>query len=73
MNYCREIADYISGDEMNLIHCAKPCIYQSEGYCGMDEIGRITNAEGGCPHYVSKDGNDGFTEISHGMEGDSEI
>ena len=59
--------------KMSFIQCAKPCVYQSEGYCGMDEIGRITNAEGGCPHYVSKDGNDCLAEVSHGVEGDSEV
>ena len=58
--------------KMSFIQCAKPCKYQSDGYCSMDVIGKITNTEGGCPHYVSKDSNDSLSEISNGMELNSE-
>ena len=58
--------------EMSFIQCAKPCVYQSDGYCGMDVIGKITNTEGGCPHYISKDSKDSLPEISHGEKLDTE-
>ncbi len=49
---------------MSIIQCAKDCEHQRDGYCMLDKIGVITNTKGGCPHYLSKDMNDSFLEIS---------
>ena len=49
--------------KMSIIQCAKNCEHQKEGYCMLDRISIITNVAGGCPHYLSKDIDNGLPEI----------
>ena len=39
---------------MSLIHCTCDCVYQSDGYCGLEKAGEITGRANGsdCLHYV---------------------
>lgn len=41
---------------MSLIHCTSDCLYQQEGYCGLEEASHVTNATGtiGCLYFVGK-------------------
>lgn len=43
---------------MSLIFCNLNCKYQSEGYCRLDNVAKITNSstnnDGGCAHFVKK-------------------
>ena len=40
---------------MNLIHCQKDCVYQSDGYCGLDRAAAVTCAQlNQCSFYQNK-------------------
>jgi len=40
---------------MNLIRCQKDCVYQQEGYCGLDRAAAVTCAElNQCSFYQGK-------------------
>lgn len=40
---------------MNLIHCQKNCVYQSDGYCGLDRAAAVTCAQlNQCSYYQNK-------------------
>ena len=40
---------------MNLIRCRKDCVYQNEGYCGLDRAAAVTCAElNQCSFYQGK-------------------
>ena len=40
---------------MNLIHCQKDCVYQSDGYCGLDRAAAVTCAQlNQCSFYQHK-------------------
>ena len=42
---------------MNLIRCQKDCVYQSDGYCGLDRAAAVTCAElNQCSFYQGKAG-----------------
>jgi len=39
---------------MNMISCALLCNHQCDGYCNLHTATAVTNATGGCPHFVSR-------------------
>ena len=41
---------------MSLIHCTCGCAYQSDGYCGLENAGEITEKAKGsdCLHFVKR-------------------
>ena len=40
---------------MNLIHCQKDCVYQSDGYCGLDRAAAVTCSQlNQCSFYQNK-------------------
>ena len=51
---------------MSLIQCAKNCKHQNDGYCMLDTADKITNLDGGCPHYLAKDFSDGAVKMFDG-------
>ena len=40
---------------MSIIPCANNCTYQNDGYCNLETIAAVSNVDGGCPHYTSRD------------------
>jgi len=36
---------------MNLIQCALNCVYQKEGYCGLESATTVNSIKSECPHY----------------------
>lgn len=51
---------------MSLIQCAKGCCHQKDGYCMLDTADKITNLDGGCPHYLAKDFGDSTIKMFDG-------
>lgn len=39
---------------MSFIHCSCDCLYQRDGYCGLEKAAEITSdsKDGGCLHFV---------------------
>lgn len=49
---------------MSMIQCAKPCIYQKDGYCHLDNTAPVTNTCGGCAYFLAEDRADCTFEAS---------
>lgn len=36
---------------MNLIQCASNCVYQKDGYCGLETVSPVNSINTECPHF----------------------
>ncbi len=39
---------------MGLIQCAEDCVYQLDGYCGLDTVSGVNSIDKRCPHFLSR-------------------
>jgi len=47
----------MEGFDMSLIPCIEPCVYQADGYCGLERaasLGTPELTENNCLHFIGK-------------------